>query len=297
VLSRLQTGTPLDGLELGEIDGHVDLRGLPLPVPGRTPEPAVPGMVTLSPLTEFDGVRLDRLDLRHARLDHARFFHTTITDCRFDAASCYDWRLWAIDVTRCGFVGTDLSQSSFGAWCEGRGNTFTDIDFTGARLDGVGTNTATYVDCNFSEASLDGVNFWQSSLIRATFAGPLKNVIFDGRMLGAGKPDPNPMEDVDLSATVMSNVNFRGVRLDRVRLPDDPDLAVYDRTIVERALALLPDTDDSWTRFARDYFERKLRFVRDGGQSVTNFRDFGDGDQLRDMLVRAGWSPTATGCP
>jgi Pentapeptide repeats (8 copies) len=68
------------------------------------------------------------------------------------------------------------------------------------------------------------VNFWQSSIIGCTFAGPLTDVVFDGRMLNEAKPDPNPMRDVDLSGAIFDGVEFRGVTFDRVRLPSDPDL-------------------------------------------------------------------------
>jgi hypothetical protein len=51
-----------------------------------------------------------------------------------------------------------------------------------------------------------------------TIAGPLTDVVFDGRMVNEPEPDPNPMRDVELSGAVFVGVEFRAVTFDRVRL-------------------------------------------------------------------------------
>jgi hypothetical protein len=91
--------------------------------------------------------------------------------------------------------------------------------------------------CEFSHANLKGINFWQSTMIRCTFAGKLEQVVFDGRLhKDESKPTPNPMEDMDFSGAEFIGGGFRFVRFDRVRLPRSPDLfVVSDAAVLDRA--------------------------------------------------------------
>jgi hypothetical protein len=70
------------------------------------------------------------------------------------------------------FVKSDLRRSVPGEWYAGAGNRFERVDF--------------------SSAELDRINFWQSSLVRCRFAGPVRDVVFDRRMSGEGKAGPQP---------------------------------------------------------------------------------------------------------
>ena len=67
------------------------------------------------------------------------------------------------------------------------------------------------------------MDFQSSSFIRCRFAGVLGEVIFWDRGFETGKPDPNPMEDVDFRDATLLWVEFRRLNLDRVWLPDGPD--------------------------------------------------------------------------
>jgi uncharacterized protein YjbI with pentapeptide repeats len=60
------------------------------------------------------GVRLERLDFTEASLELLVLVGSELVDCRFDRALCVDWRLWGVEVLRCGFVDANLSGSS--AW-------------------------------------------------------------------------------------------------------------------------------------------------------------------------------------
>jgi hypothetical protein len=103
-----------------------------------------------------------------------------------------------------------------------------------------------------------------SSLIRCRFAGKLDAVIFDGRMLGDEKPDPNPMLDVDLSATVINACDFRAIDFSRVSLPADGDLfLVTDEEVLARALSLIPE-DDEAAEFVRVILDIGMKWIQEG---------------------------------
>jgi len=274
VWRRLCDAEDLSDLGLGEVDGRVDLRAIPLSSASR----------------EMERVRLERLDFTKASLESLRLFHSQLVDCRFDRALCIDWRLWAVDVLRCSFVGANLEMAALGAWHDGRCNTFRMVDFSKARMKRVASSSADYEDCDFSHAALYRVNFWQSGLVRCTFAGKLVQVIFDGRDHGEPKP-PNPMEDVDLSSAVLDGCDFRGVNFDRVRLPDDPDIAVFrDHADLRAALNLLPPEG----RIVRSVLGQAIAMP---GQRhvLVNARDHSDADLVRSMIAthRRAQAPAA----
>jgi uncharacterized protein YjbI with pentapeptide repeats len=232
VASRLLAGRPLDGLALDEHEGRLDLRGLTVAPAGA------------EPLT-VRSARFQRLDLSGARLEQLRLFGCGIDDCRFEAASCREWRLWACDVTASSFAGANLRSSMLGGWDGGRGNVFRGVSFTRADLRGLVCPTATFIDCDLSDATLVKVDFQSSGFIRCRFAGELREVIFWDHGFQTGKPDPNPMEDVDFSEAELPFVEFRRLDLDLVRLPRDDRHVVVEhyRCVLRRAAAALAGDD------------------------------------------------------
>ena len=96
VLARLMAGRPLDDLGLEKVEGRIDLRGLPAPVPRRLARYEQAGwfIEKLGNLVKFDGVTLRGLDLSGASLDSFRFHKCIIENCLFDGARCHDWRMW-----------------------------------------------------------------------------------------------------------------------------------------------------------------------------------------------------------
>ncbi|HCT75293.1 MAG TPA: hypothetical protein DGT23_01595 [Micromonosporaceae bacterium] len=301
VLSRLIAGQDLGTLPLDIVDGRFDLRGLAVPKPQasapRTYTVKMPDgvqftqtWVSLGGLIEFKNVRLEDLDLRAADLPHLRFFHTTIANCRFDRAGCQDWRLWASEVTSCSFVGADLSDLSVGAFHDGRSNRLVGNDFTRANLSGSRTRywgVADVIDCDFSHARIVDVNFFQASLIRCTFAGTLRDVIFDGRVLEPErKTVGNPMEEIDMSGvTAFEDVDFRGVNFDRINLPQDPNLIVVrDPEWVNRALAALAGRADIPADIVRGRLESKQKYDQPNcGHHFVNLTRITD-NEARELM-------------
>ena len=264
VVARLLAGRPLDGLELGEHDGRVDLRGLPFPQPQRLRRFEQDGwfIEELSDRVCFKGARLARLDLSGAVLDTVRFWDTTIEDCRFDGARCQHLGLVRTQIVECSFDGADFRQAALGAWADG-GNVYQRVSFVGADLRIGSCPAATFIDCDFSDARLEKVDFQSSSFVRCRFAGELREVMFYDHGFKTGKPDPNPMEDVDFSNAVLIDVEFRHLNLDKVTFPKDAGHLVvhHYRCVLQSALAELAGDESREARRLTVSLEHRMQWA------------------------------------
>lgn len=290
-IARLVAGRSLDGLGLDEHDGRVDLRFLPTPIPRRLERFEALGwfVEALDDLITFRGVELAHIDLSGAQLQHLRFFDTKITDCCFDGAVCRDWRMWNTSVTRCSFVKADLRDAAVGTWRKGRRwrkgerNEWRQVDFTRADFRVAVSEAAVFVDCEFRDTKLAKVEFSQCTLVRCRFAGLLKGVVFDERVL-PDRATSEAMVDVDFAEAYFDQVEFRGCRLDRVVIPADPDLTLVRRyrCVVEHALELLEGNESDAARMLRAEFQNTLRGMRSPEEdNVLNTRDYqGWGDEF-----------------
>jgi uncharacterized protein YjbI with pentapeptide repeats len=277
VFGRLLAGEPLTDLGLGEHDGRIDLRGIAAPAPNRLEAFEKQGWVVqeLDGVLKFERARLANLDLSGGRLENFRFFNTAIVNCRFDEARCQDWRLWAVDVTDTSFRGAALRKAVLGTWHEGRGNIYLRVNFSRANLRSIVCPAGIFIDCDFGDAQLAKVDFQSSSFVRCRFAGMLREVMFYDHGFQTGKPDPNPMEDVDFSESELRMVEFRHLNLDHVRFPTSSDHVVLNhyRCVLERAVREL----GSETAYMglRTVLEHELKWAgphQDAG--VFNRRDF-----------------------
>lgn len=257
VIDRLVAGEPLADLPLDRHEGMIDLRGLTTPGPEVVSEALVvgdgarTGLRWLGGLIELRGATLTDLDLSGARLEHLRFFDTVLRGCRFDRATCRDWRAWDFTVEDCTFRRTNLRGAALGTRSE-KGNHYRRIDFGGADLRDIVCQGATFEDCDFSGARLDKVEFGGCAFVRCRFAGLLDEVIFSGHALGAeGGPATGRLVDVDLSDAVLRYVEFRDVSFDTVVPPaerDDQVVVTHHPCVVRRALARLEGRGDARTR-------------------------------------------------
>lgn len=287
VVRRLVSGDTLSGLDLGEHDGRVDLRGIQGPIPrtGRRFEADGWFVEETDGLPQFQHRLLEGLDLAGARLPGLRFFDSQLADCRFDGVSARGWRLWDTRVINCQFAEADLRDSTLGSWDHGRRNSWCRVVFAGADLRGAVMRAAAFEDCDFASAKLDGVRFEQCALRGVRFVGPLVDVLFDGREL-AETPAPPPMERVDFAYAHFRGVEFKGTDLGNVRLPEDPDVRLIKRydCVAERGLALLQGDDSVPARMLRAQFENDLRMARGHTDDAFNRRDYlasGGEDLLR----------------
>jgi hypothetical protein len=119
----------------------------------------------------------------------------------------------------------------------------------------------------------------------------VREVVFDGRMMGEAKPDPNPMHGVDFSAARLSGTDFRGVDLRRVGLPNDPDLLlVADVRVLDRASGRLSSrTGEHDPPFAATILDHLRATLLPGTSGLVNLRDVAvDAEFIADLLLAAG---------
>ena len=278
ILARMVAGRPLDELALGEVDGRIDLRGLPAPPPRRLARFEAAGWFVeeLGNLIKLQGVTLRRLDLSGAVLDSLRLNSCAIEDCVLDKARCHDWRMWESRVKDTSFRGSSLRGSVLGAWSAGKGNLFSRVDFVGSDFRDCTSMTAIFEDCDFSRARLDKVQFERCGIVRCTFAGILYEVEFDGRVFEPDMREPNRYEDVDMSDALLRLALFRGIDLPAFKLPDDPGLRVIRNypCVVTAAVKALQGRDDKAGRV--------LRAVLSGESTAERGYPFG-------LFNRADW--------
>jgi uncharacterized protein YjbI with pentapeptide repeats len=289
VFSRLKGGKTLADLELGEVDGRIDLRGLPAQLPQREYLGTIPSPFTGKPWvvskpsgqTLLEGVALAGLDLTGAFLDQVTMRDCVIQDCLLDEAHCHDLGLVRCQVHDVRFRGADLRGSVLGSWRDGKGSEYQHVDFTAADLREATPITAWLTDCDFSAARLDGVKFRLSGLVRCRFSGLLDETEFDGRLFSRDDgTEPNTAEDVDLSATVLRAVKFRGFDLDAVRLPAQPGLRVVRNypCVLEKVLELIAGQESELASTLRYWIAHWQRGLRGHPLGLLN----------RDDLIRHG---------
>jgi uncharacterized protein YjbI with pentapeptide repeats len=274
--------------DIGTHDGRRDLRGLSLPDPSAVGSSITAGGVTAearSGVNEFRAVRWSSLDLSHSRLSGLRFFGSGIDDCRFDGATCRDWRLWDSEVKDSSFVRADLRDAAVGTWHDGRTNAWLDVDFEGADLRGALALGCVMERCSFVDTRMKGMEFQQATIRHCRFAGSLQDVLFDEREI-AGRPKPGVFVDVDFSEATFHDVEFRGGRFDDVKLPVGVYAIPGFPRVARRVLELLKSDDSVEARMLRAELNLTLKLPgADDSVGVFNRADYiaSGGERLADL--------------
>jgi hypothetical protein len=113
-------------------------------------------------------------------------------------------------------------------------------------------------------------------------------VVFDGRMLGEGKPDANPMDQVDFTQAVLDGCEFRGITFESVMLPPDPALIlVRNNEVLDGAIAALAKVrSDPNAPIAQIVLDHAKQLLAMGGEALLNLRDFDVSADLVMSLLR-----------
>ena len=274
---------------IGTHEGRRDLRGLVVSAPearGRVSAGKVSAEVA-GGLVELRGVRWEALDLSHARLPSLRFFGSQILDCRFEEASCRDWRLWACEVSDSSFAGADLRDSAIGTWQDGRYNAWWGVSFDRADLRGALALGCHLMDCTFRDSRSSDSQFQHVTMRDCTFSGAMKDVLFDCREL-PGKPTADILVNIDFSQATFEDVEFRGCRFDGLKLPQShgiypiPDFP----RVARRVLDLLEENSSVEARMLRSELTVALKLPgAEDSVGVFNRRDYlaSGGEPLADL--------------
>ena len=255
VVERLSHGTSLEGLGLGRVGGRWDLRGMRFSDVERRPGPAVGGYssVGLAGFDQLNNVRLEGLDLTGAVWESLRLTSVEVSDCVLDGARLYDLRMWDSHWHDCSLRATRLRSGSMGGttplWRRSRTTSWKGVDFTEADLRDSAHQYESYTDCDFSRARLDGVDFDGARHVRSRFAGRVEDVSFRRRpLLGLSVGPVNAMLDVDFTEAQLVGCGFWDLDLRQVKLPSTeehviarPKVAVARRVLELLATAELTD--------------------------------------------------------
>lgn len=272
---------------IGTHDGRRDLRGLIWSAP-KSKASAVAGGITaqvMSDIHEFRGVRWQALDLSESRLSGLRFFGSAIADCRFDGATCRDWRLWDSEVKDSSFASADLRDAVLGTWHDGRTNAWRNVVFDGADMRGALALGCLMERCSFAEARLARVEFQQATIRHCRFTGALQDVLFDGREI-AGRPKPGIFLDVDFSEATFADLEFRGCRFDDVKLPSGVYSIPRFPSVARRVLESLVHDESVEARMLRAELNLALKLPgADSSVGVFNRADYvvSGGERLADL--------------
>jgi hypothetical protein len=107
--------------------------------------------------------------------------------------------------------------------------------------------------------------------------------------------------EADFTGAVFDQVEFMGLDLSRVTLPQDPDLRLIRRyrCVIERALASLDGDSSLPARMLRGEFTNRLKMMRgtEAESNVFNRRDYvtSGGDELAGLADRV-LAATEAGC-
>jgi uncharacterized protein YjbI with pentapeptide repeats len=295
VWDRLIQGKPLDGLTLTTKENRIDLGGLELPEPLILRRFQVRGvaMAEIDPGAVIHGAKLRNLDFTGSKLNGLRLFECELKNCRFDRCQLQDLRAWKTTFSEISFKGANLRSSALGGVQNGQRNIFSGVDFSGADLRETVYKAAAFERCIFRDSKLVNVDFQTSTFTDCVFEGDLRGVLFYRRGFEGEAFPPNEMINVDLSRAKLHDVSFRGLMLDRVKLPDDAEHIVIRNVPItlDKLIAVLKQQGDALGKQLVAFLNIDRKWVvPNQAQAVINVQDLEDalGDagvkRLRELL-------------
>jgi uncharacterized protein YjbI with pentapeptide repeats len=241
------------------------------------------------------------IDFSSSKLPSLCFEESEISNCCFDGCELRNLRLWATTIQDCTFRGAGLRGSGLGlATVEGplsrRRNRFLNVDFGKADLRNTVYVAAAFERCSFRLAKLTNILFGTSTFSDCIFEGQLREVRFwRSDMSIRGFPTDafpaNEMINVDFSRATLRDVEFRGLTLDRVRLPNDPDHIILEDFpgVLERLISVLSGQHDQTAKTLIAYLSAYRKWTVQGARGVLNTEDLAEinpstVDRLRELL-------------
>src|ERR1017187_7593352 len=263
--SRLRQGESLTGLSLAMIGGPIDLRGLSLrkPVPVHIQQFGHFNVGKLLATEDFRQVKLIGLDFTGSQLPSIRFYGAEIRNCLFDDCKMADLRMWSTVVADSSFRCANLRGASLGGIDNGKRNRFLGADFSGADMRETGYKSASFEGCLFRRTRLEKTNFQGTNFADCRFEGEVRDVIFNRLAYKGEEFPPNEMVSVDFSRAQLRYVDFRGLTMDRVLLPQDKEHVVLKNYAyaMDKILGVLREQEDSTAKKLVFVLENSRKWV------------------------------------
>jgi uncharacterized protein YjbI with pentapeptide repeats len=287
---RLLTGESLTDLSLPKKNGRIDFSGLVLPQPKVLERRNIPfgKMERYEPNALFQKAKLHDIDFSQRKLDSLSFEESELSNCCFDRCELRNLRIWASTIRDCTFCDADLRESGLGlATIEGplsgKRNRFINVEFAKADLRNTVYVAAAFEQCSFRFTKLVNILFGTSTFKDCSFEGELRQVRFwrsdlSVRGFPADAFPSNEMIDVDFSRATLRDVEFRGLTLDRVRLPDDADHIILEDFpgVLDRLISTLTQQQDQTAKILLAYLGAYRKWTVPGARGVLNKQDLAD---------------------
>ncbi|MFE1198212.1 pentapeptide repeat-containing protein [Streptomyces olivaceoviridis] len=246
VLEALQRGTDLHGLSPLSIAGRLDLRSIRL---GGEESGQAAGIDVLP------GAILSDVDFSGAEAPGLRLVRARAVNCVFEKANLDGLEARATDFVGCSFAGASLRGAQLSLPLDDRYSSYEDVDFSRVTLSGASCVDASFKRCVFSRLKMGAMSFRGANFVDCSFSGVLRKVVFSGDSLTGRELPGRVMQNVDFSNAVLRDVEFRGIDLDGVSLPEgDPHILVkHYQCVLGKILGRLPVSGQPFTYGLRAY--------------------------------------------
>jgi len=298
---RLSTGESLTDLSLPKKNGRMDFSGLVLPQPRVLERRNTPfgEIKRYEPNALFHKAKLHDINFSRSKLDSLTFEESELSNCCFDGCELRNLRLWASTIRDCTFCDADLRESGLGLATidgplSGKRNRFINVEFAKADLRNTVYVAAAFEHCSFRFSKLVDILFGTSTFIDCSFEGELREVRFwRSDMSVRGFPTDafpaNEMIDVDFSRATLRDVEFRGLTLSRVRLPEDEDHIILQDfpAVLDQLISTLEQQQDQTAKLLLAYLGAYRKWTVPGARGVLNKRDLAEIDPSTVYLLLA----------
>lgn len=151
---------------------------------------------------------------------------------------------------------------------------------------------AVFERCVFRNAKLVKVDFQTSTFTDCQFEGELRDVLFYRRGFQGEAFPPNEMINVDFSRAQLRAVGFRGLTMDRVKLPHDANHIVIRNfaSALDRMIAIFKQQQDNTAKMLVAFLNIYRKWaVPDQKQGVINAQDLAEavGEDAVERLLAA----------
>lgn len=278
IWDRLYQGKSLDDLNIKQKDGRMDLRGLALPDPMviRRYQAPKASISEIEPSAVFQGIKWRNLDFTGSKFNSLRLFDCEIHGCQFEKCQLQDLRLWGTRISESSFKGANLKKSALGGVKDRKRNIYSDVDFSEADLRETVYKAAVFERCIFRNSKLVKIDFQTSTFTDCLFEGELRDILFYGRGFQGEAFPPNEMVNVDFSQAKLRQVGFRGLVLDRVKMPHDEEHIVIPSLpkALDRMIDDLRRRDDVTAKKLIAFLNIDRKWILPNqAQGVINIRD------------------------